>query len=112
MRFIGTVKMAGVLALALLTGAVASSEVPAVAPLASAATVLPARPLTKPDVDAWLDGFMPYALERGRAAGAVVVVVKDGKPLTERGFGFADVAKRARSIRRRRFSSRHRCQRR
>jgi CubicO group peptidase (beta-lactamase class C family) len=94
MRFIGTVKMAGVLALALLTGAVASSEVPAVAPLASAATVLPARPLTKPDVDAWLDGFMPYALERGRAAGAVVVVVKDGKPLTERGFGFADVAKR------------------
>ncbi|WP_428684956.1 serine hydrolase domain-containing protein [Sphingopyxis sp.] len=94
MRFIETVKMAGVLALALLTGAAASNEVPAAAPLASGATALPARPLTKSDVDAWLDGFMPYALERGRAAGAVVVVVKDGKPLTERGFGFADVAKR------------------
>ncbi|MBZ9646720.1 beta-lactamase family protein [Sphingobium sp. 3R8] len=50
--------------------------------------------LDKSDVDAWLDGYMPYALQRGDAAGAVVVVVKDGKILTKRGFGYADVATR------------------
>lgn len=50
--------------------------------------------MTKSDVDAWLDGYMPYALKRGDAAGAVVVVVKDGAVLTQRGFGYADVAKR------------------
>lgn len=96
MRFIGSVKMAGALALALLAGAASSNAAPAAPakPADSVAAKLPAHELTKADVDAWLDGFMPYALERGNAAGAVVVVVKDGKPLTERGFGFADMAKR------------------
>ncbi|HSR00069.1 MAG TPA: serine hydrolase domain-containing protein, partial [Sphingomicrobium sp.] len=47
--------------------------------------------LTKADVDSWLDGFMPYALKAGDIPGAVVVVVKDGQPLTMRGFGFADL---------------------
>ncbi|WBY08783.1 serine hydrolase [Sphingomonas sp. 7/4-4] len=51
--------------------------------------------LTKADADAWLDGFMPYALARGDVAGAVVVVVKDGQVVTQRGFGYSDVAKRA-----------------
>ena len=50
-----------------------------------------AAALTKQDVDAWLDGFMPYALRAGGIPGAVVVVVKDGQPLTERGFGYSDV---------------------
>ena len=50
-----------------------------------------ARQLTQTDVDAWLDGFMPYALQTGDIAGAVVVVVKDGKVLTQRGYGYADV---------------------
>ncbi|MFL9842260.1 serine hydrolase domain-containing protein [Sphingomonas sp. ST-64] len=50
--------------------------------------------LTKSDVDTWLDGYMPYALARGDIAGAVVVVVKDGAVLTQRGFGYSDVAKR------------------
>lgn len=50
--------------------------------------------LTKADVDAWLDGLIPYAIHSGDVAGAEIVVVKDGKILTERGFGFADVAKR------------------
>lgn len=54
----------------------------------------PATPeLTKTDVDAWLDGFVPYALKNGDIAGAVVVVVKDGQVLTERSFGYADVKK-------------------
>jgi len=50
--------------------------------------------LIKTDVDAWLDGYMPYAIARGDIAGAVVVVVKDGQVLTERGYGFSDVEKR------------------
>jgi CubicO group peptidase (beta-lactamase class C family) len=53
-----------------------------------------AAPLTKSDVDGWLDGLMPYALSRGDIAGAVVTVVKDGQVLTERGFGFADMKSR------------------
>ena len=51
-----------------------------------------AKPLTADDVNAWLDGYLPYALATGDLAGAVVAVVKDGQILTERGFGYADVA--------------------
>jgi CubicO group peptidase (beta-lactamase class C family) len=50
--------------------------------------------LTAGDANAWLDGYMPYALATGDIAGAVVVIVKDGKILTERGYGFSDVEKR------------------
>jgi CubicO group peptidase (beta-lactamase class C family) len=53
-----------------------------------------AHPLTKTDVEAWLDGFTPYALQRGEVAGAVVVVVKDGQVLLAKGYGYADVAAR------------------
>ena len=42
-----------------------------------------------------MDGYMPYALERGRIPGAVVVVVQGRQVLLEKGYGFADVAKRA-----------------
>ena len=51
-------------------------------------------PLTKADVDVWLDGFLPYALRTGDIPGVVVTVVKDGQILTARGFGYADVEKR------------------
>lgn len=50
-------------------------------------------PLAKQDVDSWLDGLVPFALRRGDLAGAVIVVVKDGQVLTQRGFGYADAAK-------------------
>ncbi|MCL1635709.1 beta-lactamase family protein [Luteimonas sp. SX5] len=50
--------------------------------------------LTRADLEAWLDGFMPYALERGDVAGSVVVVVKDGRILFQKGYGYADVAAR------------------
>jgi len=94
MRFGGLVKMAGALALAVLAGTAASNPAPPAAPAESVTTRFPERELSKADVDTWLDGYMPYALERGDAAGAVVVVVKDGQVLTQRGFGYADVAKR------------------
>lgn len=67
-----------------------SAVLPAQTP-ATAATPSTAHDLTKSDVDAWLDGYMPYALKAGGIPGAVVVVVKDGQPLTQRGFGYSDV---------------------
>ena len=43
--------------------------------------------LSAQDVNAWLDGYMPYALAQGDIAGAVVTIVKDGQVLTSRGYG-------------------------
>lgn len=53
-----------------------------------------AQPLTANDLDAWLDGYMPYALRSGDLAGAVVTVVKDGQVIAAKGYGYSDVAKR------------------
>jgi CubicO group peptidase (beta-lactamase class C family) len=53
-----------------------------------------ASPLDRADLESWLDGYMPYALQRGDVAGAVVVVVKDGQILLEKGYGYSDVAER------------------
>jgi len=53
-----------------------------------------AVPLTKADVDVWLDGYLPYALRTADIPGVVVTVVKDGQILTARGFGYADREKR------------------
>ncbi len=87
------------LALVLIPGALFAAETAAVAPAAAApvtiAPVTAAVPLTADDVNVWLDGYMPHALKVADIAGAVVAVVKDGEILTERGFGYADVAKHA-----------------
>ena len=63
-------------------------ETPSVAPAAAPAGVS----LTAAEVGSWLDGYLPYALKTGDIAGAVVAIVKDGEVLTERGYGYADVA--------------------
>jgi CubicO group peptidase (beta-lactamase class C family) len=62
---------------------------------AAPAVPQPAAPpaLTAQDLDAFLDGFVPLALERGNIAGAVVVVVKDGQVLFEKGYGVSDMDK-------------------
>src|ERR1700735_2898581 len=52
--------------------------------------------LTAADADAWLDGYPPYVRAKADIAGAVVVIVKDGQVLTQRGYGYADVAARQR----------------
>jgi len=66
------------------------------APEAPAAAAPPTAPsLTREDLEAWLDGLMPFALGRGNIAGAIVVVVKDGQVLLQKGYGYADVEKRA-----------------
>ena len=51
-----------------------------------------AAPLTRADLEAWFDGFLPYALRTADIAGAVVVVVKDGEVLLQKGYGYSDVA--------------------
>lgn len=50
--------------------------------------------LTRADAEAWLDGLMPYAIGRGNIPGAVVVIVKDGNVLLQKGYGYADLEKR------------------
>jgi CubicO group peptidase (beta-lactamase class C family) len=50
--------------------------------------------LNAADLEAWVDGFMPYALEQTDVAGSVVVVVKDGKVLFQKGYGYSDLATR------------------
>ena len=46
------------------------------------------------DLHAWLDGLLPYAMTSGDIAGAVIVVVKDGKVLFQAGYGYSDFDKR------------------
>jgi CubicO group peptidase (beta-lactamase class C family) len=50
--------------------------------------------LSAQDADVFFDGMIPYALAHGNIAGAVFVVVKDGKILFAKGYGYSDVAKR------------------
>jgi len=50
--------------------------------------------LSKEDLEAFFDGFVPVELQRDDIAGAVVAVVKDGKVLFAKGYGFSDVKER------------------
>jgi CubicO group peptidase (beta-lactamase class C family) len=57
-------------------------------------TIVPAvnvHELTAADVETFLDGIVPLQLDREDIAGATVAVVKDGKPLFAKGYGYADV---------------------
>ena len=73
-----------------------ATEAP-VAPESAAAAPMPTSPqLTREDLEAWLDGFLPFALARGNIAGGIVVVVKDGQVLLQKGYGYADVEKKKR----------------
>ncbi|MDR7193955.1 serine hydrolase [Luteimonas terrae] len=110
MRVIPTFLFAGLLAAGV---AFAATQDAAITPAPVAAPLTPAAPVDAPvadaqppvapggapvlsaaDAEAWMDGFLPYALAAGDIAGAVVVVVKDGEVLLEKGYGYADVAAR------------------
>ncbi|WP_315725643.1 serine hydrolase domain-containing protein [Sphingosinicella rhizophila] len=82
--------------LAPLLGLAAAEPAMAQSEAASLASTSPtgASPLTAADLSTWLDGYMPYAIEAGDIAGAVVVVVKDGQVLLRRGYGYSDVSRR------------------
>jgi len=54
-----------------------------------------AHELTASDLESFLDGMVPYAIDRADIAGATISVVKDGKLLFAKGYGFANVKKRA-----------------
>ncbi|MFI2363112.1 serine hydrolase [Promicromonospora sp. NPDC019610] len=99
-RALAALALLGALAVAAAPAATASAL-----PAATAAAVptadqpLPPPPVAAPsgehalersDVDAWLDGLLPAALESGEIAGAVVTVVHDGEVVTTRGYGHAE----------------------
>lgn len=62
--------------------------------LAQTAPAAPGRPMTKEDIEPFIDGFMGQRLLRDDIAGAVVAVVKDGSVLFEKAYGYADMEKK------------------
>ena len=94
--------IAAILGIGTLSVAIAQTTQPSLVPTPKVQPTPPAapaetpaagaRPLTADDVNAWLDGFMSYSLAKDDIAGAVVVVVKDGQILTQKGYGYSDVA--------------------
>jgi CubicO group peptidase (beta-lactamase class C family) len=62
-------------------------ETPAVSPSA-------VHPLTATDVETFLDGFVPLQLQQDDIAGATISIVKDGKLLFAKGYGYGDVEKK------------------
>ena len=79
------------LATALVTGSPAAENANAAASPSPVDAQVPS--LTASDASAWLDGLVPTALKTGAIPGAIVVIVKDGKVLVEKGYGYADYAK-------------------
>jgi len=79
--------------------AITGPAAPIVTKPMTAEVAAPAQPeethaLTAQDADVFFDGLMPYALARGNIAGSVLVIVKDGKILFAKGYGYADVVKK------------------
>ena len=82
----------GALTMALGTAGPMVAQTPAAAPAAAQPA---GQALSASDATTWLDGLMPYAIRRGDIAGAVVIVVKDGQVLVEKGYGTSDVKTQA-----------------
>ncbi len=61
----------------------------------SAPTTTTTAELNAADVGAFFDGIIPQQLDRENIAGATVSVVKDGKILFAKGYGYSDVASKA-----------------
>lgn len=51
--------------------------------------------LTTEDLGAFFEGFVPLQIEQANIAGAVIAIVKDGALIFAKGYGFADLAKKA-----------------
>jgi CubicO group peptidase (beta-lactamase class C family) len=96
-----------------LVSGIVMAQVPTSKPAPATSVVSPAMPapvvtmaaadlqgastheLTNQDLSTFLDGFVPLALGRGDVAGGVISVVKDGKLLFARGYGYANLKTRA-----------------
>src|SRR2546427_9669811 len=50
--------------------------------------------LERADLEAFFDGIIPLQLERSDVAGATVLVMKGGKDLLRKGYGFSDISKK------------------
>ncbi len=61
------------------------------APATSATPPAAPRAMTAEDLSTFFGGMLSYMLARGDIAGGVVAVVKDGKVLFARGYGYADL---------------------
>jgi CubicO group peptidase (beta-lactamase class C family) len=72
----------------------AAAPAPAAANPSGALSSIAPHPLEKTDLEAFFDGIIPLQLERSDIAGATVLVMKDGKELLKKGYGFADVSKK------------------
>ena len=62
------------------------TQLPVPAPAQAAA-----HEMTAADIEAFLDGLVPLQLKQSDIAGATISVVKDGKLLFAKGYGYADV---------------------
>jgi CubicO group peptidase (beta-lactamase class C family) len=62
----------------------------------TASTPPPAtHPLEKADLESFFDGLVPLQMERSDVAGATVLVMKDGKEILKKGYGYTDVKKKS-----------------
>jgi len=66
---------------------------PATPQTAAPETPEPTHTLEAADLASFLDGILPYAIQRGSIAGGVFVVVKGGQILFAKGYGYQDVQK-------------------
>ena len=88
---------AGILALAQSSQTVVApkpaSSIVKMKPLAAPPSSAP-HVLEKADLEAFFDGIIPLQLERSDIAGATILVMKGGKDLLRKGYGFSDVSKK------------------
>lgn len=75
----------------LLVAGAANSTTPAQLPRAEVSTTLDSRVA---GIEDFVDGAMAMAIANREVAGAVFVLVKDGKVVIQNGYGYADVEKR------------------
>jgi CubicO group peptidase (beta-lactamase class C family) len=69
----------------------AAKEAAKAAPTAATAGSAQGHEFTATDLEAFFDGFLPQQIEKADIAGVVIAVVKDGKPVFEKGYGYSDV---------------------
>jgi CubicO group peptidase (beta-lactamase class C family) len=81
-------------ALSLLSGPVRAQSAPVASAGAQKAPPQQAAAMTPQDLDAFFASMMNYAIRRDDIAGAVLVVVKDGKIIFQHGYGYSDLTKR------------------
>lgn len=93
-KLIALLMIALVFAVGVLGQAPTQSPVTQDAPPQVPASQGRAHELTATDVETFLDGLLPLQLKRDDIAGATVAVVKDGKLLFAKGYGYADVEKK------------------